>query len=172
MYLFFFVDGHRPHPFGNANMLPPQSLCQVSCGQPPSTLLWYYTYVLCKVILFSFLWTFTLRNLLPTVDVPRPRQCSYQEKYTTAISFKVAKALKNKLDSFSIYDSWESFCGDEVDFLHNDVQKKSQIILSNINTLATLVESLTGQCPKLLGILIMELTKLCVVSSGFTCSLD
>ena len=111
MYLFFFVDGHRPHPFGNANMLPPQSLCQVSCGQPPSTLLWYYTYVLCKVILFSFLWTFTLRNLLPTVDVPRPRQCSYQEKYTTAISFKVAKALKNKLDSFSIYDSWESFCG-------------------------------------------------------------
>ena len=46
---------------------------------------------------------------------------------------------------------------DEVDFLHNDVQKKSQIILSNINTLATLVESLTGQCPKLLGILIMEI---------------
>ena len=91
-----------------------------------------------------------------------------QEKYTSGQSFKVAKAFRNKLDYFGIYDIWEAFMASEVDFLHNDVQKKSEQILSNMNSLTTAVEmNVTAQPPKLVSSLVMELTKMCAPVFAF-----
>ncbi len=82
-----------------------------------------------------------------------------QEKYN-AVSFKTARALKNKLVKFDVMSQWADLLGTETDFLNADL--KTENALANINGFATVLESFMGQRNDLLGYVLVELSRFCV----------
>ena len=93
------------------------------------------------------------------VDVPHPHA---QERYTGQ-TFKVAKALRSKLNSMQILKQWEDFFGEWTDFLAPEINNGR--ILAVMNELGVMIESYTcGQSAAYQGLIFMELAKMCVLS--------
>ncbi|CAJ1398472.1 unnamed protein product [Effrenium voratum] len=84
----------------------------------------------------------------------------YKEKYGPE-SYKFAKALKNKLRHFRIFESWVDFFSREADFLSPDMSKP-EVIVRNMNTFGACIEMFSGSyAPEELGYVLMELSKFC-----------
>ena len=91
-----------------------------------------------------------------------------QEKYT-ASSFKVSRALRNKLLSWGILTQFEDFYGECADFLHAELPK-AESILQTMNSFANLLESrFAGQPSSLMGAVFFEISKFCAQPSGEMC---
>ncbi|CAK9059198.1 unnamed protein product [Durusdinium trenchii] len=90
---------------------------------------------------------------------------TYEEKYT-ADNYKTAKALKNKLKAFRIFDEWCEFFGKEADFLSSDMAS-AEMPIRNINAFGSCLENFAGgNHAEDLGYVLMEISKLCVPASA------
>ena len=85
---------------------------------------------------------------------------NWQEKYNGQ-TFKIAKALRTKLNRLQILNLWDNYFGEETDFLHTDL--KSEKALTVMNDLGSMVESyFQGQPVHILGMLFFELCRMAV----------
>ena len=83
-----------------------------------------------------------------------------KERYT-GHTFKVAKALRNKLSSLNLLSRWETFFGEEADFLSPEL--KHERVLPLMNSFASMLEShFPGQPACHVGLVLMELCKFTV----------
>ena len=77
----------------------------------------------------------------------------------TAQTFKIAKALHKKLNRLCVFQLWDHYFGEAIDFLHSDL--KSEKVLNVMNDLGTLIEShMQGQPEYLMGMLFFELCRM------------
>ena len=89
---------------------------------------------------------------------------SCEEKYTVN-SFKVSRALRNKLCGWHVLEQFEEYFGEFADFLHGDLPKP-EIVLQSMNSFANLLESrFSGQPTSLLGPVFFEISKFCALPS-------
>ncbi|CAE7035549.1 unnamed protein product [Symbiodinium sp. CCMP2592] len=89
------------------------------------------------------------------------KKMSLQEKYDAA-SFKVSRALRNKLNAWGLFQTFDDFYGEHADFLHQELPK-AETTLATMNSFATMLESrFSGQPPALVGQVFFEISKFCV----------
>ena len=86
---------------------------------------------------------------------------SWQEKYDVA-AFKLSRALRNKLNAWSLVQTFEDYYGEHADFLHQELPK-AETTLACMNSFASMLESrFSGQPPALIGQVFFEVSKFCV----------